>query len=155
VSRSVEEIDALAKLPDADQRELAEGALSMWDDDQAQRRNHRPHEGAGLPARRGSGQRPTRCRPPTGSAAFRAGAAKANNEGEQFYVRYCFADLTYADAFFDRFGDERLTGKPSRRSRSGSVALIQCCRTKPRGRGAPSDALANSARCAHFCSERL
>ena len=90
------------------------------------------HRERGIQSRRGQGQ----------------------NEGEQFYVRYCFADPTYAYAFFDRFGDERLTG-PSRRSRSGSVALIQCCRTKPRGRGAPSDALANSARCAHFCSERL
>ena len=48
--------------------------------------------------------------------------ARGRNHEAQFYVRYCFADPAHADAFRDRFGGERLTGKPSRRSRSGSVA---------------------------------
>jgi integrase len=29
----------------------------------------------------------------------------------QFFVRYCFADPAHADAFRDRFGGERLTGR--------------------------------------------
>jgi len=33
-------------------------------------------------------------------------------ETEQFYVRFCFPHTTAADAFRDRFGDERLTYTP-------------------------------------------
>jgi hypothetical protein len=47
---------------------------------------------------------------------------QGRNDGGQFYVRYCFADPAHANAFCDRFGGARLTGKPSRRSRSGSGA---------------------------------
>ncbi len=40
---------------------------------------------------------------------------QGRNEGEQFYVRYCFADSAadsaHADAFCDRFSGERLTGR--------------------------------------------
>jgi hypothetical protein len=30
-------------------------------------------------------------------------------ESEQFYIRFCFPDMAIADAFHDRFGDERMT----------------------------------------------
>jgi hypothetical protein len=36
---------------------------------------------------------------------------QGRNEDEQFYVRYCFGDPAHADAFRDRFGGERLTGR--------------------------------------------
>jgi hypothetical protein len=36
---------------------------------------------------------------------------QGRNDGSQFYVRYCFADPAHADAFRDRFGGERLTGR--------------------------------------------
>ena len=34
------------------------------------------------------------------------------HDAEQFYVRFCFPHATAADAFRDRFGDERLTYTP-------------------------------------------
>ena len=33
---------------------------------------------------------------------------------EQYYVRYCFGDLTHADAFRHQFGGERITSPPRR-----------------------------------------
>jgi hypothetical protein len=36
-------------------------------------------------------------------------------DGEQYYVRYCFADPAQADAFRERFGGERITVSPPRR----------------------------------------
>jgi hypothetical protein len=36
---------------------------------------------------------------------------QGRNDDGQFYVRYCFSDPAHADAFRDRFGGERLTGR--------------------------------------------
>jgi hypothetical protein len=37
---------------------------------------------------------------------------RGRHDAEQFYVRFCFPHATAADAFRDRFGDERLTYTP-------------------------------------------
>jgi hypothetical protein len=36
---------------------------------------------------------------------------QGRNDDGQFYVRYCFADPAHADAFRDRFGGGRPTGR--------------------------------------------
>jgi hypothetical protein len=42
---------------------------------------------------------------------------RGRNEGEQFYIRFCFSHAATAEAFQDRFGGELLTYAPRRRSR--------------------------------------
>src|SRR5258708_747768 len=39
-------------------------------------------------------------------------SGRGRHDAEQFYVRFCFPHATAADAFRDRFGDERLTYTP-------------------------------------------
>jgi hypothetical protein len=39
------------------------------------------------------------------------------HDDERYYVWYCFADPTHADAFRDRFGGERLSAASGRSGR--------------------------------------
>jgi hypothetical protein len=98
-----------------------------------QRRNHRPHERAGLSA-------PSRVGPAagrfSGKVRCHAGAfhrerdiqicrGRGRNEDGQFYVRYCFADPTDADAFYDRFGGRRLTAPSSEAWTTSPKSIIK------------------------------
>jgi hypothetical protein len=51
--------------------------------------------------------------------ASQSAVAGVDDEGEQFYIRFCFPDTATADAFRNRFGGECLThglGKPKPRT---------------------------------------